>query len=541
MVTAQTISSHHPTLKQRLTQYLWGYDFFISYHWASGGKYAVSLAQQLRQRHYDVFLDRSDYADGDDWKEVGEIALRNTQRLVLIATREAVLSSKPVEHEIRVFTSRQRQIVPLQFGDHYSEQEKAGSYVLSKFPDTKLFIEDTRDSLAVGPSPETVDRLIQTYGVLRRRNFRALLSLIPAMIVAVFSIFAFLSWGAALHEAQVAKESEEEAIAERNTAIDAEKTSKLILDVVEASAQSQVAVHGVLIDAFLVAIKHLEERKDDGVAANLINSELADLYIKRAWHLDHQHQYQEAINQYERALELLEEIRPDTPGDPEHELRESFVMNNTANTWLSLGQIDKAIELHKINLAKRQDILARFSDSFEARRQIGVSLSQLSTALLNKGDRVNGVEVRTSAMQHEALLWKDYPNNRWVGLNYSHGFSNLAIDLLENGDQKGALAARLTCYEVRKKLYEDAKAGVPSDDNLGLFNFEISYGKICCQIASLMVEIDPNSEDVNLSAFFANGLSIMERLHHDDPSNPEYKEIFEDTSRARKDWHNAIE
>lgn len=537
----KAIKDFYQSLKLKLTQYLWGYDFFISYHWASGGKYAVSLAQQLRQRHYDVFLDRSDYADGDDWKEVGEIALRNTQRLVLIATREAVLTSKPVEHEVRVFTSRNRQIVPLQFGDTYSADERANSYVLGKFPDTKLFIEDAKDSLDIGPSSKTVERLIQSYGVLRRRNFRALLSLIPVFIVAAFSVFAFVSWGAALREAQVARESEEEAINERNAAIEAEKTSKLILDVIEENAQSQVAVHGVLIDAFQVAIKHLENRKEDGVAANLINSDLAQLYIKRAWHLDNQNQYPEAIDHYKRSLELLDEITPDAPDDPELELRASFVMNNTANALLSSGQIEKAIEYHKATLVKRQDILSRFPSNFEARRQVGVSLSQLSTALLNNGDRLNGEEMRRKAMEHEARLWKEHPTNRWVGLNYSHGFSNLAVDLIEQGELKAALDARLACYDVRKKLYEDAKAGVPSDDNLGLFNFETFYGKICCEIATLFVQMDPNSENDRLSSYFDDGLTIMGKLHREDPSNPQYKQLYEDTLRARQSWKESIE
>lgn len=47
---------------QRLKDWLFGYDFFISYHWNSGGAYAVNLAQALRDRGFDVFLDRADYA-----------------------------------------------------------------------------------------------------------------------------------------------------------------------------------------------------------------------------------------------------------------------------------------------------------------------------------------------------------------------------------------------------------------------------------------------------------------------------------------------
>lgn len=72
---------------QRVKNSLWGYDFFISYHWASGGPYAQELAEALRARGFDVFLDRAEYASGDNWQTVGEVALKNTQRLVLIATR----------------------------------------------------------------------------------------------------------------------------------------------------------------------------------------------------------------------------------------------------------------------------------------------------------------------------------------------------------------------------------------------------------------------------------------------------------------------
>src|SRR3954468_3490659 len=103
------------TIWRKLANWFWGYDYFVSYHWASGGAYAVALAQRLRDRNYEVFLDRAEFAMGDDWKGVGARELRNPQRLVLLATRKAVTSSAPVEHEIRLFTGRGRQVVPVVF------------------------------------------------------------------------------------------------------------------------------------------------------------------------------------------------------------------------------------------------------------------------------------------------------------------------------------------------------------------------------------------------------------------------------------------
>jgi hypothetical protein len=90
----------------RVKNWLWGYDFFVSYHWDSGGVYAVNLAQRLRELNYDVFLDRGEYAMGEDWKNVGQTALQNTQKLILVATRQAVTDSQPVAREVSIFTSR---------------------------------------------------------------------------------------------------------------------------------------------------------------------------------------------------------------------------------------------------------------------------------------------------------------------------------------------------------------------------------------------------------------------------------------------------
>lgn len=202
------------SLWQPIRDWLWGYDFFVSYHWSSGGVYAVNLAQMLRSKGFDVFLDRTDYASGDDWKRMGQIALRNTQRLVLVATREAVTISKPVQHEVEIFTARGRQVVPIIFGDRFTDIDRSDYPTLTRLPDSHLFVDSGADSLATGPTRETVDELIRTHKVLRKRNLRALLTLIPAIIVALFAAFATYQWGDAL----VAKQSALDAFEEEKKA-----------------------------------------------------------------------------------------------------------------------------------------------------------------------------------------------------------------------------------------------------------------------------------------------------------------------------------
>jgi hypothetical protein len=93
-----------------LAGWIWGYDLFISYQWSSGGSYTVALATRMREHGFTCFLDRTEYASGDDWREVGQRALRRAQRLVVIATLDAMTNSRPVAEETHAFARRKDHI-----------------------------------------------------------------------------------------------------------------------------------------------------------------------------------------------------------------------------------------------------------------------------------------------------------------------------------------------------------------------------------------------------------------------------------------------
>lgn len=209
-----------------LARVFWGYDFFISYHWESGGAYARALAQRLRDKHYDVFLDRAEYAMGEDWKRVGEAALRNTQRLVLIATLEAVTKSDPVTHEVKSFTARGRRVIPVVF---YEDRDtgrvpslaglvRTDNEVLALIPDAQLYIDDNAKNLCLGPADDVVDRLVHTFRIMRRRNMRATILGLVALILIAFSGVAMVSWFNAEKERQAAVQAASVAKDQRRTA-----------------------------------------------------------------------------------------------------------------------------------------------------------------------------------------------------------------------------------------------------------------------------------------------------------------------------------
>ncbi len=168
---------------------LWGYDYFISYHWASGGAYAVALAQRLRDRGFDCFLDRAEFAMGEDWKQQGDRALRNTQVLILIATREAVTQSPPVQREVEIFTARSNRIIPIQFGDTIADLDRQQSAVLKHIAESLLYIPEQQANLSRGPSESVIDQIVNTHQILRRRTLR---QRVVAAVITVLAIAAIV-------------------------------------------------------------------------------------------------------------------------------------------------------------------------------------------------------------------------------------------------------------------------------------------------------------------------------------------------------------
>ena len=89
------------SLFRRLLDFVFGYDFFVSYSWSDGADYAAALAHRLETEGFAVFLDRTNYAAGDDWKTVGAWTLRRTGQLILVGSPAAIRPHKIVGWAMR--------------------------------------------------------------------------------------------------------------------------------------------------------------------------------------------------------------------------------------------------------------------------------------------------------------------------------------------------------------------------------------------------------------------------------------------------------
>ena len=157
----------------------------------------MKLSERLRDAGFDCFLDRSEFASGDDWKAEAQIALRTTKRLVVIATRDAIANSDPVRHELEVFTGRNDRVIPIVFDQRFSDEERETYPTLAYLPKDCLEINESRDRLEQGPSDPTLEQLVNSYKVLRRRTVRTAVFASAFAIVFLAAVVAFGLWGVA--------------------------------------------------------------------------------------------------------------------------------------------------------------------------------------------------------------------------------------------------------------------------------------------------------------------------------------------------------
>jgi hypothetical protein len=170
---------------QRRADALFGYDFFISYAHSDGETYAHELAKALSPR-FECFLDTQDYSSGDDWKVVGAWALKRTSRLVVVGT-PAALQSEPVLREVRVFCGAGKRVIPIDFGGSLDPEAHPGNPLFELISDATLRIQEPAGQSAIGPTPETVRALTDTFNrtrqvVKRRRWLQALVALLTLLL-----------------------------------------------------------------------------------------------------------------------------------------------------------------------------------------------------------------------------------------------------------------------------------------------------------------------------------------------------------------------
>lgn len=185
-------------LWQRINDWLFGYDYFISYRWSDGRAYAVSLAERLKhQDHgFECFLDSIEYLKGDNWVTVGERALKKTTRLILIGSPEAHQSTA-VLHELQMFRALGKMIIPIDFDGSLAITADDGSTSLMDYIEPHaIVVRESVAQLSMGPSDTTIKALTDSFQLERQRHKRSRVLLLFGIVMLVLCIAIFMALSA---------------------------------------------------------------------------------------------------------------------------------------------------------------------------------------------------------------------------------------------------------------------------------------------------------------------------------------------------------
>ncbi|NEQ50736.1 MAG: TIR domain-containing protein [Leptolyngbya sp. SIO3F4] len=199
--------------------FLFGYDFFISYAHSDAGGYAEALADILQQEGFECFLDRRSFVKGDNWRIAGHRALKKTQRLILLASPRA-LTSEPVLTELKIFRGEGKRVIPIDFGGTLN-REKHQSKIFDYISEEDLWISESIEYIAPRsnpseqkPSNHVIVDLINSFNLERQEKKRLKWIMRFAILLMFLTVTAIFGAGVAIHQRTIAQKNERRAISQ---------------------------------------------------------------------------------------------------------------------------------------------------------------------------------------------------------------------------------------------------------------------------------------------------------------------------------------
>lgn len=195
-----------PRWRTSLLDRVFGNDFFIAYARADGTLYAQRLKQALEQRGFRCFIDQDGFHAGDPLPAATARALKQSTHLLVVCT-DGAFSSPHVLREVTGFTSRHGKIIPINIGNALARAPE--SELARKFlGDEIIWINDTPEALASGPSAEGIQGITLSFKGTRQETKRLRVFALLALVFAILSAFTGLAARSASRQASRAESAE---------------------------------------------------------------------------------------------------------------------------------------------------------------------------------------------------------------------------------------------------------------------------------------------------------------------------------------------
>jgi len=221
---ARSVASFSPAqLARDVADYLFGYDFFISYSWSDGAAYPRQLMEQLTRNGYTIFLDSRDYVPGTDLRASTRRRVRMSRYLVLVLRPHAV-SSVWVERELKAFLATKRDPIAIDVDGTWQKLPPA-SFFSTTFAE-RLRLPETLAPGVETPSDGVVADLGRAFQSTRREVIRARFVTAAAAALLVILIIALWQWYVAEARRRVSDAMALDAMASQHFSEAAQITAK---------------------------------------------------------------------------------------------------------------------------------------------------------------------------------------------------------------------------------------------------------------------------------------------------------------------------
>ena len=274
------MSSAILTWVRKVGDFLFGFDFFISYAHSDGVHYPQKLADLLQSKGFRVFLDSRVYVAGDDLRSATRRRIRMSKYLIIIL-RPGALESQWVLIELQRCLAANRPPIAINVNESL-EQARDDNDVKLLLKD-KIFITETLDQIDSEPTDETIDSIGRSFKSTRQDVIRT--RAVTAAGLTLVAVAAAAAWQYIEAKKQVYEAQEQTALryaanAERQLFQNPQESLILAAQGLTASTSDNAveASTNAVQGALEVIRKRQEIQQNSNWGSNLFQS-----YIAGAW------------------------------------------------------------------------------------------------------------------------------------------------------------------------------------------------------------------------------------------------------------------
>jgi tetratricopeptide (TPR) repeat protein len=434
----------------RAVDWVFGYDFFISYSHGDGLRLPRRLKERLEQAGFRVFLDQTEYVAGDDLRRETRRQVVKSRKIVVIG-RPAALRSEWVRREVDVALAHGKIPVIVNLNGAVEAAPEEATLAAMARERHWLRLTETLPDPDGEPSERTVSELVRGFNHTRQETKRQRIFATAAAVLA-------LAAGIATWQAIEATRAKTVAEAQRDRAQRAlnQVTGNAHRRVEALSLQTQRAPQAG------PAMPGSESQPSQPLAQSPVaRSPLrqADDLMTKATAFLGSGNARVARPMFEQAMRILESGTETESAEPQWQLARFAVYTSLADAALAQGDLDAALAVLTNGLAFVQERAAADPADLAWRKRLAVLHQGLGRLHLNQGR----VAEADKHYRESITLWRELAG---APSPLPGAQRELALALRRLGDLEtrgpGAEAA-LALYEEAVSLLERLPAAVGSE------------------------------------------------------------------------------